>query len=61
MIANVELNNLIYELMLSLPKPLLSSMEIFECVNKMNSYPYVSTAYRILFTSYYYTCNGDIN
>jgi hypothetical protein len=35
---------------LSLPETSISSMEIFEYVRKMDSYPNVSIAYRILFT-----------
>jgi hypothetical protein len=53
MLDNVELNNLIYDLRimkLSLPEPLMSSIETFECVNKMDSYANVSIVYRILFT-----------
>jgi hypothetical protein len=53
MIDNIELNNLIYDLRimkLSLPEPLMSSIETFEYVNKMDSYANVSIVYRILFT-----------
>jgi hypothetical protein len=52
-ITNVKLNNLISKLTffkLSLAKPHMSSTEIFEYVNKMNSYSNISIAYQILFT-----------
>ena len=51
--SDVEVNDLISELSvlkLSLPEISMSSMEIFEYVRKMDSYPNVSIAYRILFT-----------
>lgn len=51
-IANVKLNNLIISklriLKLSFPKAPIFSMEIFDYVNKMDSYPNVSISYRIL-------------
>jgi hypothetical protein len=51
--SDVELNNLISELRvlkLSLPEAPMFSMEIFEYVKRMDLYPNVSIAYRILFT-----------
>jgi hypothetical protein len=35
---------------LSMPERLMSSIEIFEYITKMDSYPNISNAYRILFT-----------
>jgi hypothetical protein len=49
----VEVNDLIYELKvlkLSLPETPMSSMEVFEYVRKMNSYPNISITYHILST-----------
>ncbi|XP_042027263.1 zinc finger MYM-type protein 1-like [Salvia splendens] len=51
--SDVEVNDLISELKvlkLSLPERPMSSMDIFEYVRKMDSYPNISIAYRILFT-----------
>jgi hypothetical protein len=51
--SDIEVNVLISELMvlkLCLPETSMSYMEIFEYVRKMNSYPNISIAYRILFT-----------
>jgi hypothetical protein len=53
MITNVKLNFLISKLRvlkLSLTKPHMSSMEILEYVNKMDSYSNVFITYQILFT-----------
>jgi hypothetical protein len=50
---DVDLNDLISELkvlQLTLPDTQMSAMEIFEFVKKVDSYPNVSIAYRILFT-----------
>jgi hypothetical protein len=50
--SDVEVNDLISKLRvlkLSLPETSMSSMEIFEYVRKMDSYPNVSIAYQILF------------
>jgi hypothetical protein len=50
--SDVEVNDLISELRvlkLCLPETSMSSMEIFEYVKKMDSYPNISIAYRILF------------
>ncbi|KAG6413837.1 hypothetical protein SASPL_126552 [Salvia splendens] len=52
--SDVEVNDLISELKvlkLSLPERPMSSMDIFEYVRKMDSYPNISIAYRILFTA----------
>jgi hypothetical protein len=49
---DVEVNDLLSELKvlkLSLPERPMSSMEIFEYVRQMDSYPNISIAYRILF------------
>jgi hypothetical protein len=51
--SDVEVNDLIYELKvlkLSLPETPMSSMEVFEYVRKMNSYPNISITYHILST-----------
>ena len=51
--SDVELNDLISELRVlksCLPETPMSSMEIFEYVKRMDSYPNISIAYRILFT-----------
>jgi hypothetical protein len=51
--SDVEVNDLLSELKvlkLSLPERPMSSMEIFEYVRQMDSYPNISIAYRILFT-----------
>lgn len=53
LIPDVKLNNLIFKLRvlkLSLIKPHMSFMEIFEYVDKINSYPNVSITYQNLFT-----------
>jgi hypothetical protein len=50
---DVEVNDLLSELKvmkLSLPERPMSSMEIFEYVRQVDSYPNISIAYRILFT-----------
>jgi hypothetical protein len=50
---DVDLNDLISELkvlQLTLPDTQMSAMEIFEFVKKVDNYPNVSIAYRILFT-----------
>jgi hypothetical protein len=50
--SDVEVNDLISELKvlkLSLPETPMSSMEIFEYVRKMDSYPNISIVYHILF------------
>jgi hypothetical protein len=51
--SDIEVNDLLSELKvmkLSLPERSMSSMEIFEYVGQMDSYPNISNAYRILFT-----------
>jgi hypothetical protein len=51
--SDVEVNDLISELRvlkLCLSETSMSSIEIFEYVRKMDSYPNISIAYRILFT-----------
>jgi hypothetical protein len=51
--SDVDLNDLISELnvlQLTLPDRQMSAMEIFEFVRKVDSYPNVCIAYRILFT-----------
>jgi hypothetical protein len=50
--SDIEVNDLLFELKvmkLSLPERPMSSMEIFEYVRQMDSYPNISITYRILY------------
>jgi hypothetical protein len=51
--SDIEVNGLLSELKvmkLSFPERPMSSMEIFEYVRQMDSYPNISITYRILYT-----------